>query len=335
MPRRYLAPAVSRDQLFADIASREPRAALFYLMALPHAGDDCALPTNAPSELRLLVCPGVEPVTPDDVAEWLRLLTTASDQDSHALLEYGDDGRLRFPPHAFYRYQTYIPPPKRSALESERIVASINSAPASAKNAEISEKLWQQEKTAEISEKSLARARPSVTPSPSPSPSTTPPAATQPTEWAPSQAPDALVPLALVPVEEPAALSRPAPKPAEEHPFRDLWGAFDEVFGLVRSRTEKNRRGRACKEARESHATGEELLLAAQHWPNVMGDATMTELGIVANLGKLLHGPQVNGRNNGTVTAHTQRLTETALVRHQATVADIRRRRKGNDEPGR
>jgi hypothetical protein len=386
MPRRYLAPAISRDQLFADIASQEPRAALFYLMALPHAGDDCALPTNAPSELRLLVCPGVERVTPGDVAEWLRLLTAASDHDSHALLEYGEDGRLRFPPHAFYRYQTYIPPPKRSALEPECIVASINSAPASAKNAEISEKLRRQEKNAEISEKSLARARPSVTPSPSPSPSpsTTPPAATQPTEWAPSQAPDAsrpnqpaaplalLVPDALVlgeqseepparatgtePDEEPPSVTalRPGPSDAPEamtrpgplhapievpkpkgHPFGELWDAFDAVFGEARTRTEQSRRGRACKEARESHVSGDELLLAAQHWPNVMGDATMTEFGIVANLGKLLHGPQVDGRSNGTVTAHTQRLTETALVPHQATVADIRRRRKGNDEPGR
>jgi hypothetical protein len=252
-------------------------------------------------------------VTAGDVAEWIQLLTTPSDHGGHALLEYGDDGRLRFPPHAFYRYQTYIPPPKRSALEPGT-APSINSASATAKSAEISEKLQHQEKSAEISEKSLARARPSVTPSPSPSPSTTPPAATQPTEWAPSQAPDALVPLALVPVEEPAALSRPAPKPAEEHPFRELWGAFDEVFGLVRSRTEKNRRAAACKDAREGHATGEEIRRAAANWANVMGDASMSEHAIVANLGKLLEGPQVNGRSNGTVTAHTQHLRELATV---------------------
>jgi hypothetical protein len=136
------------------------------------------------------------------------------------------------------------------------------------------------------------------------------------------------------PEETPRPGPLAVPKPTE-HPFRDLWTAFDQIFGEARTRTERGRRAKACEETRESRYTAAEIVLAAQHWPNVMGDATMTELGIVANLGKLLHGPQVNGRSNGTVTAHTQRLTETALVPHQATVADIRRRRKGNDEPGR
>jgi hypothetical protein len=140
--------------------------------------------------------------------------------------------------------------------------------------------------------------------------------------------------------EEPPPEETPRPGPLAipkptEHPFRDLWTAFDQIFGEARTRTERGRRAKACEETRESRYTASEIVLAAQHWPNVMGDATMTELGIVANLGKLLHGPQVNGRSNGTVTAHTQRLTETALLPHQATVADIRRRRKGNDEPGR
>lgn len=167
-----------------------------------------------------------------------------------------------------------------------------------------------------------------------------PPARATGTE--PDEEPPSVTALRPGPSDAPEAMTRPGPlhapievpKPAG-HPFGELWDAFDGVFGEVRTRTEQSRRGRACKEAREAHVTGEELLLAAQHWPNVMGDATMTEFGIVANLGKLLHGPQVNGRSNGTVTAHTQRLTETALVPHQATVADIRRRRKANDEPGR
>jgi hypothetical protein len=167
-----------------------------------------------------------------------------------------------------------------------------------------------------------------------------PPARATGTE--PDEEPPSVTALRPGPSDAPEAMTRPGPlyapievpKPVG-HPFGELWDAFDAVFGEARTRTEQSRRGRACKEARESHVGGEELLLAAQHWPNVMGDATMTELGIVANLGKLLYGPQVNGRSNGTVTAHTQRLTETALVPHQATVADIRRRRKANDEPGR
>jgi hypothetical protein len=167
-----------------------------------------------------------------------------------------------------------------------------------------------------------------------------PPARATGTE--PDEEPPLVTALRPGPSDAPEAMTRPGPLHApievpkpKGHPFGELWDAFDAVFGEARTHTEQSRRGRACKEARESHVSGEELLLAAQHWPNVMGDATMTELGIMANLGKLLHGPQVNGRSNGTVTAHTQRLTETALLPHQATVTDIRRRRKANDEPGR
>lgn len=102
-----------------------------------------------------------------------------------------------------------------------------------------------------------------------------------------------------------------------------LWDAFTEIFGETRGKTESQRRGEACKRAREAHATPEELLTAAGHWPNVMASATMTELGIMANLGKLLHGPQVNGRSNGTVMKHTQSLTESALITRQQNPLDV------------
>jgi hypothetical protein len=146
-----------------------------------------------------------------------------------------------------------------------------------------------------------------------------PPARATGTE--PDEEPPSVKALRQGPSDAPVAMTRPGPLPApievpkpQGHPFGELWDAFDAVFGEARTRTEQSRRGRACKEARESHVSGDELLLAAQHWPNVMGDATMTELGIVANLGKLLHGPQVNGRSNGTITAHTQHLRELATV---------------------
>jgi len=107
-----------------------------------------------------------------------------------------------------------------------------------------------------------------------------------------------------------------------------LWDAFTAVFGEARGKTEKHRRGEACKRAGEAHAVPEELLKAAAHWPNVMGGATMTELGIVANLGKLLTGPQVNGRSNGTVMTHRQTVTESALVTRRESVDDMRTRRR-------
>jgi hypothetical protein len=95
---------------------------------------------------------------------------------------------------------------------------------------------------------------------------------------------------------------------------RALWDAFTDVFGEARGKTEKQRRGEACKRSKEAHATPDEIRTAAQNWPNVMGDATLTELGMVANLGKLLHGPQVNGRSKGvTVGMHHQGTQKTSL----------------------
>ena len=94
-----------------------------------------------------------------------------------------------------------------------------------------------------------------------------------------------------------------------------LWDAFTDVFGEARGKTETQRRGEACKRAREAEATGEEVRTAAAHWPNVMGDATMTELGITSNLGKLLHGPQVNGRSRGTTVGLHHQATQKAVLR--------------------
>jgi len=99
-----------------------------------------------------------------------------------------------------------------------------------------------------------------------------------------------------------------------EAAFADLWASFDLALGAVAAPTEKTRRARACKELREGHYSAADLLVAAETWPNVMGDATMTELGLAANMGKLLRGPQRNGRHNGTVTAHRQSVTEYAAV---------------------
>lgn len=93
-----------------------------------------------------------------------------------------------------------------------------------------------------------------------------------------------------------------------------LWDAFTSIFGEARGKTERQRRGEACKRSREAQATPDEIRTAAAHWPNVMGDATLTELGIVANLGKLLHGPQVSGRSNGTVQEYRQRVTQSATL---------------------
>lgn len=152
---------------------------------------------------------------------------------------------------------------------------------------------------------------------------------TEPTEGAPvaaNAAPDAPLPdvdtalVSIVPgpkgrsvrvYEPPTAAAAAAPF---EPDHQALWDAFTDVFGAARGKTETQRRGEACKRAKEARASPEEIRLAAEHWPNVMGDATLTELGIVANLGKLLHGPQVNGRSNGVTHGLQQTIRQSASL---------------------
>ncbi len=121
MPRRYLSPSVARDKLFNRIAQKSEFAALVYLMGLPHAADDCALPTNDAEELQLVVCPARRDKGPREMEEAVRMLTTEADEDGHRLLEYGPDGRLRYPPGSFYRHQTYVPEGKRAAARVEEL----------------------------------------------------------------------------------------------------------------------------------------------------------------------------------------------------------------------
>jgi hypothetical protein len=141
---------------------------------------------------------------------------------------------------------------------------------------------------------------------------------TQPTNQqrdrvAPAQTPDAPANGSVV---------RTVPKPTHETEHQALWLAFEHVLGRARTQPERDRRGKACKLARESHVTPEEILTAAAHWDNVMGDATLSELGLVGNLGKLLEGPHVNGRSNGTVREHRQRVTETAAISRTRTLGE-------------
>lgn len=114
----------------------------------------------------------------------------------------------------------------------------------------------------------------------------------------------------------PLALSR-ASRP------RDLiWDALAAIFGEAIGKTERDARNDVCgklrQAGRDSGRDGAAMaaLVAQAHanWPNAMGDATETPHALERHLGALVAGPQVHGRSNGTVRAHTQRLDETARV---------------------
>ena len=97
-------------------------------------------------------------------------------------------------------------------------------------------------------------------------------------------------------------------------PRDPVWDELARIFGPPRTKVEHARRNEACKQLREGQATAAEIARAHAAWPNVMKDATETPLGLAANLGVLLNGPQVNGRSAGTVRRHEQKVTESALV---------------------
>jgi hypothetical protein len=80
-----------------------------------------------------------------------------------------------------------------------------------------------------------------------------------------------------------------SPRPRDE-----VFEALCEVGGHGWDGLNTVERGRLNKArglARESGATPEMIRQAAERWPEVMGDATMTALGVMSNFHRLLSGP--------------------------------------------
>lgn len=100
--RRYVSTQISQDTRVNRLAvSYGDFAALLYTWMIPHAADDATLPGD-PEELLYQVLPGRRDKSPEDVQAALDGMVALG------LVQYNGDGRLMFPPVAFYRYQTYI-----------------------------------------------------------------------------------------------------------------------------------------------------------------------------------------------------------------------------------
>lgn len=161
-------------------------------------------------------------------------------------------------------------------------------------------------------------------------------APTQPNPTVPNRTqPPPTTPRSVAPA--PAERSAPLAVATGQRRPDPLWDAFKLVWPQgPRTDTERGKWNKAAQDLRKGGVTPEEILAAAQHWPNVMGPATMTPMGIASNLGLLLEGPQVNGRSAGTVVAHTQKVTEGAYVRRErsltALVDEHQRRNRRDDE---
>lgn len=100
--RRYVSTVISQDTRVNKLAVQYGDfAALLYTWMIPHAADDATLPGD-PEELLYQILPGRRDKSPEDVQAAL---------DGMAALDLiigTGDGRIMFPPIAFYKYQTYI-----------------------------------------------------------------------------------------------------------------------------------------------------------------------------------------------------------------------------------
>lgn len=93
-------------------------AALVYTWMIPHATDDGTL-TGDVEELMCTVVPGLREKTAEDVTAAL------VGMNELGLVEW-DNGTIRFPREAFYRYQTYIPVAKRRGNGDEQRISPQN-----------------------------------------------------------------------------------------------------------------------------------------------------------------------------------------------------------------
>lgn len=94
-----------------------------------------------------------------------------------------------------------------------------------------------------------------------------------------------------------------------------LFDALQTVFPKgPRTDAERGKWNTAAFQLRKGKVAPEEVLRAAENWPNVMSGATMTPMGIASNLGLLLDGPQVNGRSNGVTHSLQQTLRQNATL---------------------
>jgi len=108
--RRYLSTDISKDARVRRLAQDAGEfAALVYTWMIPHATDDGTLPDNA-EELLMLIVPGFGWRTPEEMQTAIEAMLRLG------LLEQQAE-RLRFPPAAFFRYQSYVTAERRTSAQ--------------------------------------------------------------------------------------------------------------------------------------------------------------------------------------------------------------------------
>jgi len=120
--RRYISTKISLDKLVNRLAMEHGDfAALLYTWLIPHAEDDCTLPTD-PEEILMTVFPGRRDKTAADVKKAIEAIVTIG------LLEYSESGKLREKPASFYTYQTYISEKNRTTEMAAPLKKAVETA---------------------------------------------------------------------------------------------------------------------------------------------------------------------------------------------------------------
>lgn len=295
--RRYISTDAGRDKALRDITRLDPMAAGFYFLSIPAAGDDCAFPTNDPDELLWEVWPSMaRDVEAERVEQWIAWFI------EYGLWEHAPDGRLRFPPIAFYRYQSYIREGRRGSAPSaeddpndERTAAQ----PPIDKE-DTAQKRAKQRKTAQ-NPASFSSSSSSSVPSSSPT-------ASAPAEPSPAGAPQDVI-----------------------------WDVLAELFGVPGTDTERKARNAAVQQFRngaKGSGITEDVMVgrirrAQSNWSTVMKDAVPTPHALAKHFGMLLRGKAAPSiRPAGTAPPERRELSDDEYERSrqaaQAARAQIR-----------
>lgn len=78
-----------------------------------------------------------------------------------------------------------------------------------------------------------------------------------------------------------------------EKPRDEVWDALEEAFGPVRTKDERGRRNRACRQLREAGATPEEIQVAVDYCERNF--TIFTEMAVCGWLSRALHERKDSG----------------------------------------
>jgi len=158
--RRYISTNISLDTKVNKLAMQcGDFAVLLYTWMIPHAEDSGQI-TADPEELLFMVVPGRRDKTAEDIVNAIDGMISLG--LIYELKLKNGKTVLQFPPEAFYRYQTYIPQPKRTPDNIAEEEDKQQDHRETAKNAE-------ENNISAKQTNNTASPSPSLSPSPSPS----------------------------------------------------------------------------------------------------------------------------------------------------------------------